>query len=56
MDKLTNWLSILQAYLNKLIIDDSQRQIRKVKIENSGQESEEDVQNKIMELELKCVC
>lgn len=51
----TTLIFILQSYLNKLIIDDSQSQIRKVKIENAGKESEEDLQNKIMELELKCV-
>lgn len=46
---------MFQSYLNKLILDDSQRQIRKVETESCGKESEEDVQNKIMELELKCV-
>ncbi|KAK7573817.1 hypothetical protein V9T40_011008 [Parthenolecanium corni] len=44
----------LLSYLNKLILDDSQRQIRKVKVENTGKESEEELQNKIMELEVKC--
>lgn len=52
---LTNFVLILQSYLNKLILDDSQRQIRKVKVENTGKESEEELQNKIMELEVKCV-
>lgn len=56
MTSIYLYIFFFQSYLNKLIFEDSQRQIRKVKKTNGTDGNDEDSQNKIMELELKCVC
>ncbi|XP_065213683.1 E3 ubiquitin-protein ligase CHIP [Planococcus citri] len=51
--RITQEIELL-SYLNRLIFEDSQRQIGKVKEESGNDGADEDSQSKIMELELKC--
>lgn len=52
--KLTNSGLCFQSYLNRLIREDTERQIEKLRQENSNNEYQ--IQDEVIELEQQCVC